>query len=139
MMSINKIIFLWGILFILPLAGCKKNTTPNRVSRLIKKGTWEITSLLLANEDRTSDFEGVKFRFEEDGGIVVEGDNTVTGNWAAGAEKDPAILQWTVSPIGIYIPLNADWSVTSATRKQMVLELREATHTNTMMLTNTTL
>ncbi|MDG1330790.1 MAG: hypothetical protein P8P74_00555 [Crocinitomicaceae bacterium] len=105
-------------------SGCEKYSSPNKVERHIVNGTWKLTSAFIDNVDVTTTYENYSFTFSQAGDVDVIGDETISGIWSTGIEKNPATLSLTLTPFDPFYHLNADWTVTTCKSDRMTLELR---------------
>ena len=103
---------------------CEKYSSPNKVERHIVNGSWKLTSAFIDNNDVTDVYENYSFTFSQQGDIDVLGDETISGIWSTGIERNPATLSLTLTPFAPFCDLNADWTVTTCKKDRMTLELR---------------
>lgn len=115
-------------------AGCEKYSSPNKVKRHIVNGSWSLSSAFIDNVDMTSTFENYSFTFSEAGLVDVIGDETISGNWTTGIEKNPTTLELTLTPFVPFYHLNADWTVTACKKDRMTLELRGSSSVDVLIL-----
>jgi len=114
---------------------CEKYSSPNKVERHIVNGTWKLTSAFIDNVDRTSTYKNYSFNFTKNGDIDVIGEETISGKWETGIEKNPTTLNLTLTPFDPFFHLNADWTVTTCTKERMTLELRGASVIDVLIIT----
>ena len=114
--------------------GCEKYSSPNKVKRHIVNGTWRLSSAFIDNADVTSDYENYSFTFSQAGDIDVIGEETISGNWSVGIERNPATLSLTLTPFDPFYHLNADWTVTTCKKDRMTLELRGSSAIDILIL-----
>ncbi len=115
-------------------SGCEKYSSPNKVERHIVNGSWRLSSAFIDNVDVTSTYENYSFVFSQSGDIDVIGDETISGNWSTGIEKNPATLSLTLTPFDPFYHLNADWTVTTCKKDRMTLELRGASAIDVLII-----
>ena len=115
-------------------SGCEKYSSPNKVERHIVNGSWRLSSAFIDNVDVTSDYENYSFTFSQAGDVDVIGDETISGNWSTGIEKNPATLSLTLTPFDPFYHLNADWTVTTCKKDRMTLELRGSSAIDILIL-----
>lgn len=115
-------------------AGCEKYSSPNKVKRHIVNGSWRLSSAFIDNVDMTSTFENYSFTFSQAGDIDVIGDETISGNWSTGIERNPTTLDLTLTPFAPFYHLNADWTVTTCKKDRMTLELRGSSSIDVLIL-----
>ena len=115
-------------------SGCEKYSSPNKVERHIVNGTWKLSSAFIDNVDVTSTYENYSFNFLKNGDIDVIGEETISGNWSTGIEKNPTTLNLTLTPFDPFFHLNADWTVTTCKSDRMTLELRGASAVDVLII-----
>lgn len=113
-----------GLMFglLLAFSSCKKYTTPRKTERIIQKDSWQINSFFLSEQYLGDLFEDKGMTFEEDGTVLVKGEEDIAGQWSVGLNKNPANLflsNFNGEPLFF---LNNDWEVTSLTKKSFTLE-----------------
>ncbi|WGK65668.1 hypothetical protein [Croceiramulus getboli] len=88
-------------------------------------GTWSVSSFMNSGEDRTGDFTGFSFEFQESGVLrAVNGDVVILGSWSVEAD-DSTTLGFKVN-IEFSIPdefreLTEDWNLAEITNTRMDL------------------
>lgn len=116
------------------LNGCSKITNPNRLERIIQRNQWKINSIFIENVDRTAQFSDYTFKFLSDNTISVGGDTTISGKWEVGPDKNPTLLQLTITPIEPFFYLNYDWEVVTLSDSQITLQVVTSGYTNNLIL-----
>ncbi|MBL1281149.1 MAG: hypothetical protein COA33_012800 [Fluviicola sp.] len=123
---LKAFLLLFSIIVTLALvSSCKKYTTPNKVSRIIVKDSWRIQSFFFQGNSITIDFASQVFSFEEEGGVLAKGITGNVGVWDVGANKNPAILYLSNFLNYPLMTLNDDWTVDSASKKEIKLSSGE--------------
>lgn len=129
-------IFLLFALFI-PLSSCEKRVTPNKLSRIITKDSWRITSFSFNGDNIASSFTDKTFGFEgkKEGSLTVLPFTGLKGSWSSGLNKKPTILYISSFVDAPYFYLNDDWTVVTCSKKTITLESVVGSVTNKITLT----
>ena len=82
--------------------------------------TWLVASYVDSGDDETSDFEGYRFDFIDDGTIVVTNGSSSTGTWSVRDSGSELVLDFgTNSPLD---ELNDEWDVISFNNDRVELQ-----------------
>ena len=69
--------------------GNNNNITPQELTNTVKNGTWRITSFQEDGVDKTSDFTGYNFTFNDDNTVTAtNGSNSYNGIWLVTPDDD---------------------------------------------------
>ena len=132
----KRFLLFFLLLAVLPLAsGCKKYSSPNKVSRLIVKDKWKVSYLYINGAEVTGLFSDYRFLFSENGNITVQGEPTISGKWTTNDQSNPTNLEINLTPFLPFNNLNADWSLDICSHKRMEMSVNTSGVRDIMFLT----
>lgn len=119
------------------LGSCKKYSSPNKVKRVLTKGTWKVNYLFVDGVDISNEFSAYKFDFAEDGDITVIGEETIDGSWDTDVNKNPTNLILQLTPFLPFNELNADWTLSRLSKDKIQGEviINGGSNTDILILT----
>ncbi len=118
----KKIVFLLLVAFTV-LVACGKYTTPNKVNRMIVKGSWNMAEFIDNGNSILSKYAGVALTFSEGGQLATTSEHTVYGSWETGSNRNPALLyiNFTDETDSLHV-LSDDWVVYKLTKNECILK-----------------
>lgn len=143
-MNISKISLALSSAIVLILFSCTSEDDSNpsanlagvqEVQSTVQSGNWRITNMNDSGEDETSDFDGYRFTFSEDGSVsATNGTVTQNGTWSVIYDSDDDdgdnddgdddiefILFFPVPDTSDFEDLNDDWDIVSITDSRIEL------------------
>jgi hypothetical protein len=107
------------LLLLLILTSCQKE---NNIEKTITKGTWTISNYVDNGNDETYHFNGYKFNFNDNGGLIATlNSNQVAGNWSKNDDDSSTKLNILFSQTPLD-ELNDDWNIITISESTIELQ-----------------
>lgn len=111
--------------------GPRPNQDPTPAIAVATQGTWRITNFEDNGVDKTADYAGFNFTFNNDNVVAVDGNGqTITGSWSIVSDDDFDVPEDSNLDFNIFFqdpvnfrPLNEDWDI--ATYSETRIELQD--------------
>ncbi|MBD3583293.1 hypothetical protein [Flavobacterium selenitireducens] len=111
--------------------GPRPNQDPAPAIAVATQGTWRITNFEDNGIDKTADYAGFNFTFNNENVIAVDGNGqTITGSWSIVSDDDFDVPEDSNLDFNIFFqepasfrPLNEDWDI--ATYSETRIELQD--------------
>jgi hypothetical protein len=123
-----------GVFLLSGLNSCEKGVSPNKVGRVIVKGSWRITSFLYEDNNIEGSYNAITLGFGESGSLTVLPSTGTSGSWEMGISKNPSLLYITGFFEPMFFILNEDWEVVSCSNKIIMLESQNGAFLNQITL-----
>ena len=131
---IKKGIFV-SLLFV-ALTSCEKRVTPNKVDRIIQKGSWRMSSFVFQGASIQLDYLNNVFSFEDDGVVYITSNLApVTGKWSVSIDKKPTHLYFYEFLTAPHDKLEDDWVVNTISNTDFTMESDNGSYVNTITFT----
>jgi hypothetical protein len=107
--------YIYLMLSILLFVACAKDPSPKRVKNKLQKGTWQVVEFYYEGTDTTNMFDQFRFGFEEEGSIMIFGNESIKASWEVSLNKKPTILYLTFPAENNLEFLSDEWIVNKIT------------------------
>lgn len=140
----KKILILFAVVI---FASCSKDDKPGdvhptkfeQIKTTLPEGQWKVSTFIVGQSDKTSDFESFVFTFNQDGTVIGETDLfSETGTWTY--DNTSSTSEKLVLVFGETDPfpeLNDDWDILSVTNSKVELSDNNNATGGTLLLSFT--